>query len=179
MMFSPDPSALAGTTNCKARLIVVCEPGSKPRCHRHCIYRLSIWPWTKTLLSVPLTPLHTYIPSAPGFLGDLLTSLQRPFIVLNASTSPRSTRWLKRTFKSVGRVLDHIERLDLDSLSTNANALLVEVRHGSNAKVQTFIDDTDGTVKKMQLEKLTNGREHAGGTIAGDDCQTGTRVDQH
>jgi uncharacterized protein YoxC len=55
--------------------------------------------------------------------------------------------------KSAGRVLDHVERLDLDSLSSNANVLLLEVRR-SNAKLQTFIDDTDGTVKKLQLDKL-------------------------
>jgi ABC-type transporter Mla subunit MlaD len=56
--------------------------------------------------------------------------------------------------KSVGRVLDRVERVDLDSLSTNATALLQEVR-AATPKLDSFIDDTDGTVKKLQLEKLT------------------------
>ena len=49
-------------------------------------------------------------------------------------------------------MLDRVERVDLDRLSTNAAELLVEVRQ-SNAKLQSFIDDTDGTVKKLELEK--------------------------
>jgi hypothetical protein len=56
--------------------------------------------------------------------------------------------------KSVGHVLDEIQRADFESLGTNATALLKEIRQ-SNAKLENFIDDTDGTVKKMQLEKLT------------------------
>ena len=51
-------------------------------------------------------------------------------------------------------MLGRVERLDLESLSTNATALLAEIRH-SNAELQNLIADTDGTVKKLPLEKLT------------------------
>jgi ABC-type transporter Mla subunit MlaD len=105
------------------------------------------------------TPAHTYIPSAPGLLGDLLVSLQRVLHEVNrlhlASLNLTSLNQLAETdLKSVGRVLNHVEQLDLEGLSTNANALLLQAR-GSATKLDVFIADTDDTVKRMQLEKLT------------------------
>ena len=44
--------------------------------------------------------------------------------------------------KSVGRILSHVERIDLESLGTNATALLTEVR-SSNAKLQLFLNHTE------------------------------------
>jgi len=100
------------------------------------------------------TPKYTYIPSAPGLLGDLLASLQKALHRFEHLDIAALNQMAETDLKSVGRVLDHVEKLDLESLSTNATALLVEVRQ-SNAKLENFIDDTDGTVKKLQLEKLT------------------------
>jgi ABC-type transporter Mla subunit MlaD len=100
------------------------------------------------------TPRNTFIPSAPGLFGELLDSLQRALHRLDHLDVTALNQMAQTDLKSVGRVLDRIEQVDLNSLSTNANALLVEIRR-SNARLVTFIDDTDGTVKKMQLEKLT------------------------
>jgi phospholipid/cholesterol/gamma-HCH transport system substrate-binding protein len=100
------------------------------------------------------SPKRTFIPSAPGLFGELLVSLQRALHRLDHLDVTALNQLAETDLKSVGRVLDHVEKVDLDSLSTNATALLQEIR-GSNAKLQNFIDDTDGTVKKLQLEKLT------------------------
>jgi len=100
------------------------------------------------------TPKYTYIPSAPGLFGDLLASLQKALHRFEHLNITALNQMAETDLKSVGRVLDHVEKLDLESLSTNATALLVEVR-SSNAKLATFIDDTDDTVKKLQLEKLS------------------------
>ena len=100
------------------------------------------------------TPKHTYIPSAPGMFGELLLSLHKALRRLDRIDVTALTQMAQTDLKSVGRVLDKVERVDLDSLSTNATALLQEVRV-SNAKVENLIDDADGTVKKLQLEKLT------------------------
>jgi ABC-type transporter Mla subunit MlaD len=105
-------------------------------------------------LKVSWTPRHTYIPSAPGLFGDLLISLQKALHRFEHLDVTALNQMAQTDLKSVGRVLDHVEKVDLDSLSTNAAALLVEIR-ASNAKLETFIDDTDGIVKKLQLEKLT------------------------
>ncbi len=104
--------------------------------------------------TVPWTPKHAYIPSAPGLLGDLLVSLQSALHHFSHLDVTALNQQAETDLKSLGRVLDKTERLDLESLSTNANALLTEVRR-SNARIETLIQDTDDTVKKLQLEKLT------------------------
>ena len=100
------------------------------------------------------TPKHTFIPSAPGLVGDLLVSFQKALHRLEHLDISALTQLAETDLKSAGRLLDRVGRLDLESLSTNASALLVEIRH-SNAQLQDFLKDTDGTVKKMQLEKLS------------------------
>jgi ABC-type transporter Mla subunit MlaD len=104
--------------------------------------------------TVSWTPRNAYIPSAPGLLGDLLVSLQEVLHKVNRLNVTALNQLAETDLKSVGRVLDRVERVDLEGLSTNAIALLQQAR-GSAAKLDSFIDSTDGTVKKMQLEKLT------------------------
>ena len=79
---------------------------------------------------------------------------KRSCIGSSVSISPRSDQLAETDLKSAGRVLDRVGQVDLEGLSTNATALLQEMR-SSNAKLDNFIDDTDDTVKKLQLEKLT------------------------
>ena len=105
-------------------------------------------------LKIPWSPRHTYIPSAPGLLGDLLTSLQKTLHRFEHLDVASLNQLAVTDLKSIGRVLDQVQRVDLDSISTNATALLVEIRR-SNAKLENFIDDADSTVKKLRLEKLS------------------------
>jgi ABC-type transporter Mla subunit MlaD len=100
------------------------------------------------------TPSRTFIPSAPGLFGELLVSMHKALRRLDHLDITNLNQLAETDLKSVGRVLDKVERVDLEGLSTNANALLRQIK-GSTAKLDNFIDDTDGTVKKMQLEKLT------------------------
>jgi ABC-type transporter Mla subunit MlaD len=103
----------------------------------------------------PWIPQHTYIPSAPGLLGDLLVSLQTVLHRVERLNVTALNQLAQTDLKSLGRVLGRVERVDLEGLSTNAAALLAEIRK-SNAKLDNFIDDTDVTVKKLQLDKLTH-----------------------
>jgi len=105
-------------------------------------------------MKVPWTPRQTYIPSAPGLFGDLLVSLQTALHRLNKLDVTALAQLGEKDLKSVGRVLDQVEKVDLQGLSTNANALLVQFK-GSTTKIDGLIDDADGTVKKLQLDKLT------------------------
>ncbi len=106
-------------------------------------------------LQVPWTPRHTYIPSAPGLLGDLLDSMREALHKLDRVDVAALNELAVTDLKSVGRILGHIERIDLESLGTNATALLTEAR-SSNAKLQSFLDHTDDTIAKMKLEKLAH-----------------------
>ena len=103
---------------------------------------------------VPWTPKHTYIPAAPGQFGELLASIERTLRNVERLDFASINQLLQGDLKSVGQVLDRVGEVDFGGLSTNANSLLTELR-GSNAKLKSFIEDTDDTVKRMKLEKLT------------------------
>jgi ABC-type transporter Mla subunit MlaD len=105
-------------------------------------------------MPAPWIPTHIYIPSAPGLLGDLLVSLQTVLHRVERLDVTALNQLASTDLKSLGRVLGRVEQVDLENLSTNAAALLVELRQ-SNVKIKNLIDDTDDTVKKLQLEKLT------------------------
>jgi paraquat-inducible protein B len=104
-------------------------------------------------LQVPWTPRHTYIPSAPGLIGDLLVSMREGLHKLDGVDVAALDHLAEDDLKSVGHLLARVERIDLEGLGTNANALLTELR-GSNAKLQSFLDHTDDTIAKMKLDKL-------------------------
>jgi phospholipid/cholesterol/gamma-HCH transport system substrate-binding protein len=99
------------------------------------------------------TPRRTFIPSAPGLFGDLLVSLQRTLHRLDHLDVTALNQLAQTDLKSVSRVLERVERVDFENLSTNVTALLQDMRR-SSAKLDNFIDDTDDTVKKLQLEKV-------------------------
>ena len=105
-------------------------------------------------IKAPWTPRHAYIPSAPGLLGDLLVSLQAVLHRVERLDLNALDHLAETDLQSAGRCLDRVGKVDLEGLSTNATALLQEIR-SSNAKLAGFIADTDDTVKKLQLEKLT------------------------
>ncbi len=104
--------------------------------------------------SVPWRPKHVYIPAAPGELGELLASIERSLHNFERLDFSALNQLLQSDLKSVGQVLDRAKEVDFGALSTNANSLLTELR-GSNTKLQSFIVDTDDTLKRMKLEKLS------------------------
>jgi ABC-type transporter Mla subunit MlaD len=105
-------------------------------------------------LQVAWTPRHTYIPSAPGLLGDLLVSMRATLHKLDRVDVAALNDLAVTDLKSVGRILGQVERVDLESLGTNATALLTEVR-SSNEKLQLFLNHTEDLLAKMKLEKLS------------------------
>ena len=79
-------------------------------------------------LKVAWTPRHPYIPSAPGLLGDLLVTMRETMHKLDGVDVVALNQIAETDLKTVGRLLNRVERMDLESLSTNANALLAEIR---------------------------------------------------
>ena len=102
---------------------------------------------------IPWTPKHIYIPAAPSQLGELLASIEKSLHNFERLDFGALGQLLQSDLKSAGDVLDRVKQADFGALSTNANSLLTELR-GSNTKLQSFIVDADGTVKRMKLEKL-------------------------
>jgi ABC-type transporter Mla subunit MlaD len=104
-------------------------------------------------VQVPWTPRHIYIPAAPGQFVEILAAIEKSLRNVEQIDFGDINRLVHDDLKSAGRVLDKAGQVDFQSLSTNANALLTELRD-SNTKLQSVIQDTDDTVKKIKLEKL-------------------------
>jgi len=106
-------------------------------------------------IKVPWTPRHAYVPSAPGLVDDLLISMRETMHKLDHVDVVALNQMAETDLKSVGRLLDRVERMDLEGLSTNAVALVTEIR-SSNTKLKSLLEDSDNTLRKMQLEKLSH-----------------------
>jgi phospholipid/cholesterol/gamma-HCH transport system substrate-binding protein len=103
---------------------------------------------------VPWTPKYTYIPSAPGEFVELLASVQKTLRNVEGLDLGAINKLLVGDLKSAGLVLENAKQFDFGGLSTNADSLLTDFR-GSNTKLKSLIQDTDDTVKKVNLERLT------------------------
>jgi ABC-type transporter Mla subunit MlaD len=115
-------------------------------------------------VQVPWTPRYTYIPSAPGEFSELLSSVERTLHNLERLDFKAMNQILVGDLKSAGQLLDNAKQLDFGQLSTNANSLLTDLR-SSNTKLKSLIQDTDNTVQKVKLEKLTQDLDGLAGQL--------------
>ena len=106
-------------------------------------------------VQVPWTPKYTYIPSAPGEFVELLAAVQKILHNVQGLDFHALNDHVQYDLKSAGNLLDKVGQFDFGTLSTNANGLLTEVR-GSNEKLKSLLQDTDNTITRAQLEKLTH-----------------------
>lgn len=104
---------------------------------------------------VPWTPRYTYIPSAPSEFSELLASVKKTLHNVEGLDFKAMNGLLVGDLKSAGQVLDHAKQFDFGSLSTNADALVTELR-ASNLRLNSLLQDTDNTVQKVKLEKLSH-----------------------
>jgi ABC-type transporter Mla subunit MlaD len=79
-------------------------------------------------VQVPWTPKHTYIPAAPGQLGELLTSIEKTLRNVEQLNFSNINQLVQGDLKSAGQVLDKVNQVDFGSLGTNANSLLTVSR---------------------------------------------------
>ena len=91
---------------------------------------------------VPWTPKYTYIPSAPGQFGELLTSLEKSLHNVEHLDFAAINQLVQGDLKSAGRVLDKVNQVDFGSLNTNANSLLAESRE-TVAQLQPALANID------------------------------------
>ena len=104
-------------------------------------------------VQVPWTPRNIYIPAAPGQFVEILAAIEKSLRNVEQIDFEDINQLVQDDLKSAGRVLNKADQVDLQGLSTNASALLTELRE-SNTKLKSVIEDTDDTVKKIKLEKL-------------------------
>lgn len=105
-------------------------------------------------VQIPWTPRHTYIPSAPGEFVELLASVQKTLRNVESLDFNALNQLLLGDLKSAGQVLDNARQFNFGEMSTNVNTLLADLR-SSNTKLKSLLQDTDNTVQKVKLERLT------------------------
>ena len=105
-------------------------------------------------VQVPWTPKYTYIPSATGQFVELLASLQKVLHNVENFDLNSLSKSAQYDLKSAGHLLDKAGQFDFGGLSTNANSLLTELQ-SSSGQLKSLIQDTDDTIKKAQLQKLS------------------------
>jgi ABC-type transporter Mla subunit MlaD len=106
-------------------------------------------------VKVPWVPRHTYIPSASSEFTELLASVEKTLHNVESLDFHALSQLLLGDLESAGQVLNNAREFDFGELSTNADALLTNLR-GSNAKLQSLIQDTDNAIQKAKLEKLAH-----------------------
>lgn len=111
-------------------------------------------PARNPIAKIPWTPNNTYVPAAKSQFGELLTSLENSLYNFQQLDFSNINRLVQYDLKSAGRVLDKAGQVDFQGLSTNATSLLAELR-ASNTQLQHLIGDTDNTISRMKLQKLS------------------------
>lgn len=111
-------------------------------------------PVRNPIAKIPWTPNNTYVPAAKSQFGELLTSLENSLYNFQQLDFSNINRLVQYDLKSAGRVLDKAGQVDFQGLSTNATSLLAELRT-SNTQLQHLIGNTDNTISRMKLQKLS------------------------
>ncbi len=111
-------------------------------------------PIQNPIAKIPWTPKYPYVPAAQSQLNELLTSLEKTLHNFQHLDFSNINQLVQYDLKSAGRVLDNAGQVDFKGLSTNATALLAELR-ASNTRLQSLIGDTDNTINRMKLQKLS------------------------
>lgn len=100
-------------------------------------------------LPVSWTPRHTYIPSAPSELDELLSGLETTLSNVRQLKFAELSVALNRDLLAGQRVLDQIEAAHLGTLGTNLNGLTTELR-GIGGNVDRLVDRLQGLSGRLE-----------------------------
>jgi phospholipid/cholesterol/gamma-HCH transport system substrate-binding protein len=98
-------------------------------------------------LAIDFIPKHLYIPSAPAQLTRMLESIEKSLNNFQQFDLATIGQGVSNTLASVTRLVDNMNRVDMQTLSTNANGLMVQVKDLS-ARIQD-------TIEGMKLQSVS------------------------
>ena len=104
-------------------------------------------------LEVKWVPNTHYIPSAPAQFSQVINSIEKSLRNFEKLDFELINRTLRQSLDAMSSVLRQLEQLQIAVIGTNVNGLVTELR-STNGKLKDFLDETRGTVKKMQLDEL-------------------------
>jgi paraquat-inducible protein B len=106
-------------------------------------------------LQVPWTPHHTYIPCAPSELTEIMSSLDQTLGRIKQMDFEQLGSRLQHDLAAGETLLKHLDEANVTGLSTNANALLADLRHVS-AQLSAFLGQTNAAMHQATLEKVSS-----------------------
>jgi ABC-type transporter Mla subunit MlaD len=101
------------------------------------------------------TPRHYYIPSVPGQFTRILETVENALSNLEKLDFGSIGQGLTNALGGVRQLSDKLDRLDLETIATNANYLLVDFR-GTAAKLNDAIGQIQKTLDEMKLAQLSH-----------------------
>ncbi|PWU13613.1 MAG: hypothetical protein C5B50_18980 [Verrucomicrobia bacterium] len=104
-------------------------------------------------LSLDYAPHHYYIPSAGSQFSRILETVEKTLQHLEGLDFPGVSQGLTNALGAAEQFAQKLKQLDLETVVTNGNSLLVETRTAV-VKVQNTIGQIQDTLKAMQLEQV-------------------------
>ena len=104
--------------------------------------------------SVPWTPKHYYIPSAPSQLNGVLTALEKSLRHVEALDFAGVLTNANRLIDQVDGVAGKVREIDFGQLGTNANSLIVEFRQ-SAIDFQRTLSDAQKAINGADLPAVS------------------------
>jgi ABC-type transporter Mla subunit MlaD len=101
------------------------------------------------------TPRYYYIPSVPGQFTRILETVENALSNLEKLDFGSIGQGLTNALGGVRQLSDKLDRLDLETIATNANSLLVDFR-GTSAKLNEAIGQIQKTLDEMKLAQLSH-----------------------
>lgn len=99
-------------------------------------------------------PHHYYIPSAPSQLTRLVESIEKSLSHLQEVNFESIGQGVTNTLASIHRLSEKLTKIDFGAVSTNANALLQEIRE-TNIKLTATIGDVQKKFNGMKLDAVS------------------------
>jgi ABC-type transporter Mla subunit MlaD len=103
---------------------------------------------------VPWKPKHYYIPSAPTQFAHAFDALERTLLRTQDIDVSELFNRTKQLIEKASAVVDNINRIDFNSLGTNANALVAELRD-TNRGLQRTLADAQDAIKGADVPTLS------------------------
>lgn len=103
---------------------------------------------------IDYTPKYNYVPSAPSQFTRMLESIEKTLTSFDDLNFGAIGQNVTNVLGQLNFVMAKINTVDLASIGTNANALLVGVRETST-RLQGAIEQIQSTIKGMKLDKVS------------------------
>jgi len=100
-------------------------------------------------------PRYYYIPSAPSQFSRMLETIEKSLVNIQKIDFAAIGAGVTNALDGVRHLADKLNNLDLETITTNANSVLVQVK-STAAKAQDAVTEIQSTIKSMKLDAVSD-----------------------